>query len=142
MPAIRIAPDVAIEDDEIELSFSRSGGPGGQHANTSSTRVDLRFDVAHSPSLTEAQRTRARQRLGPRLTGDGVLTLSASEERSQTRNREAALARFTAIMRDALAPPPPPRRPTRPTAASRRERLDSKRRRGQTKTLRRRVNPD
>jgi ribosome-associated protein len=139
---MRIGPDLAIPDDELEVRFSRSGGPGGQHVNTSSTKVELRFDVAGSPSLSPIQRARALARLRPRLTAEGVLILSASEERSQTRNREAALARLVAILRDAVAPPPPPRRPTRPSASARRARLDAKRRRSQQKTLRRPVDPD
>ncbi len=141
MPPIRITPDLAVDDGEVALSFSRSGGPGGQHVNTTSTKVELRFDVARSPSLTPAQRARALQRLAPRLTAEGVLVLQASEERSQTRNREAALARFAALLRDALAPPPPPRRPPRPGAGARRRRLDDKRRTGERKALRRRVDP-
>ena len=142
MPSLRVTPDLVLGEDEVALSFSRSGGPGGQHVNTSSTKVELRFDVAGSPSLSPTQRARALARLRPRLTAEGVLILSASEERSQTRNREAALARLVAILRDAVAPPPPPRRPTRPSASARRKRLDAKRRRGQQKTLRRQPDPD
>lgn len=132
---------MAIED-ELELSFSRSSGPGGQHVNTSSTRVELRFDVAGSRSLTAAQKAHIRERLGPRLTADGLLILAASEHRSQTRNREAVLARFRALLDKALAPPPPPRRPTRPTAAARRRRADQKRRISDRKALRRRLDPE
>jgi len=141
VPPIRITPDLAVDDAEVALSFTRSGGPGGQHVNTTSTKVELRFDVARSPSLTPAQRARALQRLAPRLTAEGILVLQASEERSQTRNREAALARFAALLGDALAPPPPRRRPTRPSAGARRRRLDDKRRTGERKALRRRIDP-
>jgi len=127
--------------DELELSFTRSSGPGGQHANTSSTRVELRFDVAGSAALNDEQKERIRERLASRLTEDGVLILSGSQHRSQTRNREAVLARFRTLLAEALAPPPPPRRPTRPTAAARRRRAEQKRRASERKSLRRKVDP-
>ncbi|MPZ88600.1 MAG: aminoacyl-tRNA hydrolase [Nitriliruptorales bacterium] len=141
MPAISVSPSVAIDAGEVELSFARSGGPGGQHVNTSSTKVELRFDLAASASLSDEQKARVRARLGTRLTNDGALVLSSSEHRSQTRNREAILDRFAALLREALAPPPPPRRRTRPSAAARRRRLDTKRRRGEQKKLRGRIDP-
>jgi ribosome-associated protein len=132
---------MAIED-ELALSFSRSSGPGGQHVNTSATKVELRFDVAGSPSLSAAQKARVSERLGNRLTADGVLILTSSEHRSQTRNREAVVARFRTLLADALAPPPPPRRLTRPTAAARRRRAEHKRRQSQRKALRRPIDPE
>jgi ribosome-associated protein len=113
---------------ELEYRASRSGGPGGQHVNTSSTRVELTFDVAGSPTLTDAERALVRRRLGSRLDSDGRLRVVAQDERSQHRNRRIATERFCALMREALAPPPPPRRPTRPTRAATEERLASKRR--------------
>jgi ribosome-associated protein len=128
-----------VIEDEVELSFSRSSGPGGQHANTSSTRVELRFDVERSRVLSPGEKARIRERLGSRLTAEGELILASSEHRSQIRNREAVLARFRALMSGALAPPPPPRRPTRPTAAARRRRAEQKRRQSERKALRRRV---
>lgn len=141
MARMQVTADVAVDDGELSWSFSRSSGPGGQHVNTTSTKAELRFDVAASPSLTDAQRTRALERLGSRVTADGVLILTASEERSQTRNREAALARFRNLLAEALAPPPPPRRPTRPTAGARRRRAEQKRRTSERKLLRRRPDP-
>jgi ribosome-associated protein len=122
---------------ELEFRATRSGGPGGQHVNTSSTRVELVFDLAGSPTLTEAERARARRRLRSRLDGDGRVRVVAQDERSQHRNRRLATERFCALMRDALAPPPPPRRPTRPTRAATEERLEGKRRDAVRKRMRR-----
>jgi ribosome-associated protein len=122
---------------ELDLRFSRSGGPGGQHVNTSSTRVEVVWDVAQSPSLSEDERRRLVHRLGARLDASGRLRVVAQDERSQRRNRDLALGRLAELVRAALAPPPPPRRATRPTATARRERLDQKRRAGATKRLRR-----
>jgi ribosome-associated protein len=126
-----------LPPSELEYRATRSGGPGGQHVNTSSTRVELVFDLDGSPTLTEAERTRARRRLRTRLDGEGRLRVVAQDERSQHRNRRLATERFCAIMRDALAPPPPPRRPTRPTRAAAKERLEGKRRDAARKRLRR-----
>jgi ribosome-associated protein len=122
---------------ELQFRFSRSGGPGGQHVNTSSTRVELLFDLENSPTLSDDERALARRRLRRRLDADGRLRIVAQDERSQRRNRGLAIERFAEAMRTALAPPPPPRRATRPTAAARRRRLDGKRRTGETKRGRR-----
>jgi len=122
---------------ELRFRFSRSGGPGGQHVNTSSTRVELVFDLERSPSLTDRERSLARRRLRTRLDADGNLRIVAQDERSQTRNRSLAVERFAETMRAALAPPPPPRRPTRPSAAARERRLQGKRHDSQTKRGRR-----
>jgi len=122
---------------ELELRFTRSGGPGGQHVNTSSTRAELVFDVADSPTLTDDERELALRRLRRRLDGDGRLRVVAQDERSQLRNRELATRRFVEIMRKALAPPAPPRRPTRPTRAAQERRIGEKRRAGEVKRLRR-----
>jgi ribosome-associated protein len=122
---------------ELELRFTCSGGPGGQHVNTSSTRAELVFDVAGSPTLTDDERELALRRLRRRLDGDGRLRVVAQDERSQLRNRELATRRFVEIMRKALAPPAPPRRPTRPTRASQERRIGEKRRAGEVKRLRR-----
>lgn len=138
---IVVAPGVVIDERELVFAFARSGGPGGQHVNTSSTKVELRFDVAGSPSLTPEQRDRLRERLATRLSADGVLVLTASEHRSQTRNRAAVTARLRRMLAEALAPPPPPRRPTRPSRAAVRRRAEANRRRGETKALRRRIDP-
>ena len=125
-----------IPERELGWRFSRSGGPGGQGVNTTDSRVKLLFDVAASTTLTEQQRARVLQRLSNRLV-DGVLTVVASEYRSQLRNREAARARLAAMLRAALAPDPPTRRPTRPSRAARERRLADKRRRMLIKRLRR-----
>ena len=122
---------------ELELRFTRSGGPGGQHVNTSSTRAELVFDVAGSATLTDDERELALRRLRRRLDGDGRLRVVAQDERSQRRNRELATRRFVEIMRKALAPPAPPRRPTRPTRAAQERRMGEKRRAGEVKRLRR-----
>ena len=125
-----------IPERELGWRFSRSGGPGGQGVNTTDSRVELIFDVAASTTLTEEQRARVLQRLSNRLV-DGVLTVVASEYRSQLRNRDAARARLAAMLRVALAPDPPTRRPTRPSRAARERRLADKRRRMLIKRLRR-----
>ena len=104
--------------------------------NTTDSRVELSYDVADSSALPSAMRDRLLRRLGPRLV-DGVLTVTASEHRSQLRNREVALARLGRLLDDALAPPPRKRRPTRPTRTAVQRRLDRKRHRSQTKQLRR-----
>jgi ribosome-associated protein len=127
---------VLIPERELGWRFSRSGGPGGQGVNTTDSRVELIFDVAASTALTEDQRARVLQRLSHRLV-NGVLTVVASEYRSQLRNRDAARARLDAMLRAALAPDPPARRPTRPSRAARERRLTDKRRRMLIKRLRR-----
>ena len=118
------------------MALLRAGGPGGQGVNTTDSRVELIFDVAASTAFTPAQRDRILQRLSGRLI-DGVLTIVASEYRSQLRNREAARVRLAAMLRQALAPDPPTRRPTRPSRAARERRLADKRHRTVTKQLRR-----
>ena len=123
---------------ELVERFSRSPGPGGQSVNTSDSRVELEWDVMASPSLTDAQRRRAVRNLEPRMVGGRVVVV-ASEHRSQHRNRVAARERLAGLLREALAPPPPPRRPTRPTRSSQRRRLETKKQRGRTKSLRGRV---
>ena len=120
---------------ELHWRFSRSSGPGGQGVNTADSRVELSFDLARSPAFPPHLKERAERRLSGRLV-DGVLTVVASEHRSQLRNREAALERLAETLRAALAPDPPARRPTRPTAGSKRRRLEAKARRGAVKRLR------
>lgn len=134
--AIRINGRIALDPAEIEESFVRAAGPGGQHVNKTSTAVQLRFDVRRSPSLPEDVRRRLEAIAGQRLTRDGVLVLVAQGERSQKRNREEALARLVALIR-AAARPPTPRVKTRPTLASKRRRLEDKKRQGSLKSLRR-----
>lgn len=133
---IRITAGLAIDPREIEESFVRAGGPGGQHVNTTSTAVQLRFDVRRSPSLPDEVRRRLERLAGSRLTNDGVLVLQAQGHRSQRRNRDEALARLVALVR-AAARPPVPRKATKPTRASKRRRLDSKKKHGALKALRR-----
>lgn len=125
-----------IGEAELSWRFSRSSGAGGQGVNTSDTRAELSFDVAGSTALGPVLRARALERLAGRLV-EGVLTIAASEHRSQLRNREAAVQRLVEILTEATAPPPRSRRPTRPTRASAERRLDAKRRRSGVKRLRR-----
>jgi ribosome-associated protein len=124
-----------VPDRELRWRFSRSSGPGGQGVNTTDSRVELSFDVAGSPSIPEQLRPRALRKLRERLV-DGVLTVVASEFRSQLRNRDAARDRLAAVLTAALAPDPPSRRPTRPSARARARRVDEKTRRGRIKRLR------
>jgi len=133
---LRIAGGLSIDPAEIQESFVRAAGPGGQHVNTTSTAVQLRFDVRHSPSLPEAVRQRLERLAGRRLTRDGVIVLVAQGQRSQLRNREEALARLIDLIREA-ARPPVPRKKTKPTKASKRRRVDDKKRHGAIKSLRR-----
>jgi len=133
---LRVNNWLVIPAGELDERFSRSSGPGGQSVNTTDSRVELSFDVRRSPSLPEHARQRALDRLGARLT-DGVLTVTASRERSQLLNRLAARDRLAALLAEAVAPPARPRVATRPTRAARQRRLDDKRRRAQTKRDRR-----
>jgi ribosome-associated protein len=133
--AVRITPELAIPVAELEFRASRSSGPGGQGVNTTDSRVELRFDLAGSPSLPDEAKARALRRLGPRLDSGGVLRVVAQTQRSQLANRRAAVDRFTELMSAALATPRP-RRPTRPTRAAAARRVESKRRRSATKRLR------
>ncbi|MFF1817073.1 alternative ribosome rescue aminoacyl-tRNA hydrolase ArfB [Kribbella sp. NPDC058245] len=130
-----VRPGLVIPEGELSWRFSRSSGPGGQSVNTTDSRVELSFDLAGTTVLSGVLKTRALERLESRLV-DGVLTIAASEYKSQWRNREAARARLAALLRESIAPPPPPRRPTKPSKGSVRRRLDAKTRRGQTKRLR------
>lgn len=141
MSEVRIAPGpgvpqgLLIPAHELTERYSRSSGPGGQGVNTADSRVQLSFDVAASTVLTDAQRDRVLSRLARRLDGT-VLTVDASEFRSQRRNRAAARERLAGLLREALAPPAPPRRATRPSRGSIDRRLASKRRRSEVKRQR------
>jgi len=137
---IPIRGSVVIPAHELRWKFSRSSGPGGQSVNTTDSRVELLFDVARSPSLPPIWRRRAVDILGDRLV-DGVLRISAQEERSQYLNRRAAEQRLGEVLREATAPPPRPRRPTKPTRGSVERRLSGKKRRSETKRSRR-ISPD
>jgi ribosome-associated protein len=132
---IPVTDDIVLDEREIEESFVRASGPGGQNVNKVASAVQLRFDVAASPSLSEPVKARLRTLAGKRLTQDGVLVISAQRFRSQERNRQDALARLIDLIRRA-AVPPTPRRKTRPTLASKRRRLESKSRRARIKSLR------
>ena len=135
---LRINEQVSIPQHELSFRFSRSSGPGGQHVQKTSTRVELLFDVANSPSLTEEQRERILKRLTGYVESAGVLHLSAQSERSQWRNRQEVVERFQALLRDALKRRKR-RKATQPTAASREQRLREKRRRSEVKRSRGRV---
>ncbi len=138
---LRVTGSLSIPAAELHWRFDPSGGPGGQHANKASTRVELSFDVSESAAFDEPTRTRVLSGLGDRVR-DGVVTVQVNESRSQWRNRQLARRRLADLIVEALRPPPAPRRPTRPTRASRQRRLDSKRRRSEIKRLRRRPDAD
>ncbi len=135
---IHVTNDIALGEDEIVEKFIRSSGPGGQNVNKVATAVQLRFDVARSPNLPGPVRERLKRLAGRRLTGDGVLIIDARRYRTREQNRRDALDRLVALVRKA-AIAPTPRKATRPTAASRRRRLEGKQRRGLLKRGRRRV---
>jgi ribosome-associated protein len=128
--SIQVTRSVSLPRSEIDYRFSRSSGPGGQHAQKSDTRVEASFDVETSSALSEAQKRRVVGKAGP------VLRAVAQDERSQWRNRELATERLVESLREALRVPRQ-RRPTKPTKASKERRLESKRRRGDVKRLRR-----
>ncbi len=132
---VQINDELDIPDGELRFSYSRSSGPGGQNVNKVETRVTLSFDVARSPTLTEEQRSRLREVLGNRITGDGVLMLSSQRSRSRAANQRDTLARFVELVAAALVPDAP-RVPTRIPRRARKRRLESKRRRSRVKELR------
>ncbi|MER7848755.1 alternative ribosome rescue aminoacyl-tRNA hydrolase ArfB [Kitasatospora sp. NPDC096077] len=134
---IRVRGSVVVPDAELVWRFSRSSGPGGQHVNTSDSKVELRYDVAASKALPEVWRTRALERLANRLVDGRVLVIQASEFRSQWRNREAAGARLAAVLSEACAPPPKARRATRPSRGMVQRRLENKKHRSELKQGRR-----
>lgn len=136
---IQITPSIAIDEREIEESFVRSSGPGGQNVNKLSTAVQLRFDIRRSPSLPNDVAIRAQKLAGKRLTGEGVVVILAQRFRTQDRNRADALERLMTLLREAAEPPPPRRRKTKPTKAAKAKRLDSKTRRAAVKALRGRI---
>jgi ribosome-associated protein len=133
---IQVTPSIALGDDELVVRYVRAPGPGGQNVNKVATAVELRFDVAHSPSLPDGVRERLGQLAGRRLNAQGVLVIQAHRFRTQERNREDAVARLSALVERA-SEAPRPRRPTRPTRASRERRLAGKRHQSETKRTRR-----
>lgn len=133
---LHVRGSLVIPEAELRWRFSRSSGPGGQSVNTTDSRVELSYDLAASTALSPTLKARALRRLAGRLV-DGVLTVSASEHRSQLRNRKAAELRLARMLGQAIASPPRARRPSKPSRASVERRLAAKRKRGETKRLRR-----
>jgi ribosome-associated protein len=132
---LRITDDLFIPRAELSYRASRSGGPGGQHVNTSSTRVELVWNATESPSLTDAQRALIQEKLANRINAEGELQVVTGEHRSQFKNKEAVTERFAELLREALHVAKP-RRKTKPSRASREQRLQAKKRRSETKKMR------
>ena len=139
---IRVTPRISIDDSELQEDFLRASGAGGQNIQKVETAVQLRFDVAHSPNLPEPVRQRLLRLGGRRVTGEGVLVITAQRHRTQLRNREDARERLLELIREAATPPPPPRRPTKPTLGSKTRRLEGKAKRGDVKRMRGRPDSD
>jgi ribosome-associated protein len=134
--ALSVSPDVAIPRHELQYRATRAGGPGGQHVNTSSTRIELLWDLPHSTAVTEDLRDRLRTKLSSRLDAEGMVRVVASDRRSQQQNRAAAEERLAAMVKQALVIPKK-RRATKPSRASKEKRLSEKKRRSETKQQRR-----
>ena len=139
---IAVTERIELDEREREERVVLASGPGGQSVNKVSTAVELRFDVRRSPSLPEPVRARLERLAGRRLTKEGVLVLQSQRFRDQPRNRQDALDKLLALIRQAAEPPPPPRKRTRPTLASKKRRLEGKARRGVIKAGRGRVTGD
>jgi len=138
---LEVSAALSIPDSELRWKFSRSSGPGGQHVNTSDSRVQLTWSVVESGVLSDEQRDLLLTKLGRRLV-NGAITVTVSTQRSQLRNRETALETLAVLVREALAPPGPLRRATRPTRGSARRHLAAKKRRSETKQQRQRPTGD
>lgn len=141
MEPVRINQRLTIPDSELEFRATRSGGPGGQHANTSATRIELTWNVRTSPSLSDRRRELLLSRIGNRLDSEGTLRLVCDTHRSQHRNRQEVVERFAELVAGALRPVKK-RKKTRPPRASKERRLEKKKRRGRVKKLRGRVDPN
>ncbi|MBB3663023.1 MULTISPECIES: alternative ribosome rescue aminoacyl-tRNA hydrolase ArfB [Prauserella salsuginis group] len=141
MNELRVTPGFVVPEGELSERFSRASGPGGQGVNTTSSRVELSFDVARSVAVPESLRPRLLARLDRRLAA-GVLTVVAAEHREQLRNREAARQRLANVLSEAAAPPPRKRKPTKPTRGSKERRIAAKKRRSDIKRGRRARNDD
>jgi ribosome-associated protein len=133
---IQVTPRIAIAEDEVQESFIRASGPGGQNVHKLETAVQLRFDVRGSPNLPDPVKARMETLAGRRLTLDGVLVLTAQKHRTRERNRVDALERLLDLIREAALPPPPPRRPTKPSKRAKAKRMDEKSGRAETKKQR------
>lgn len=133
---IRVTHRIALDESELHEEFVRASGPGGQHVNKTESAVQLRFDVRASLSLPDDVKLRLKRLAGSRMTQDGVLIIVGDRYRSQRRNRDDALERLVALIREAAAPPPPPRRPTKPTLGSKLRRLEGKTKRSDVKKMR------
>ncbi|HSJ25672.1 MAG TPA: alternative ribosome rescue aminoacyl-tRNA hydrolase ArfB [Longimicrobiales bacterium] len=138
---LQVNDELAIPLAELAYRATRSGGPGGQHVNTSSTKVEVEFDVASSPSLTDAQRSRIMEKLATRIDGSGILRLTSSASRSQHQNREDVTERLAALLAEALVRPKP-RRKTKVPRSVKEARLKEKKQRAETKRRRGPVRPD
>jgi len=138
---LQLTPALRLPAAELQWRFSRSSGAGGQHVNTTDSRVELVFDLAATQALPPLLKTRALRRLEARLVA-GTVVIAVQEQRSQWQNRATALRRLAALLQEAIQPPPPPRRPTKPTRGSRQRRLAAKRLRSAVKDQRRGVQPD
>lgn len=135
MAKIEVTPDIALDESELGFSFLRASGPGGQNVNKVESAVQLRFDVAHSASLSDAVKRRLQRLAGQRCTKEGVLVIFAQTHRSQEMNKKSALARLIGLVA-AAAEKPKPRIKTRPSLSARKRRVDAKVQRGETKKLR------
>ncbi|ATQ68498.1 MULTISPECIES: alternative ribosome rescue aminoacyl-tRNA hydrolase ArfB [Methylosinus] len=136
---IRVTPFIFLDESELQESFMRSSGAGGQNVQKVETAVQLRFDARHSPSLPAPVRARLEKLAGRRLTKDGVIVITAQRHRTQDRNRADARERLLELIHAAAAPPPPPRRETKPTYGSKLRRLEGKKIRADVKALRGKV---
>lgn len=133
---IEINPTLSLDEAELEFSFIRASGPGGQNVNKVATAVQMRFDARRSPSLTNDVSVRLQKLAGSKLTSEGVIVITANRFRTQERNRADAIGRLVEMIARAAEPPPPPRRKTKPSKAAKAKRVDAKMRRGSIKAMR------